>query len=672
MTTAVFPAPVATPAQAKVSGVVPAWHERSRVDWLRIIQLLLLVVLPCACFWPALNGAFLWDDDLLITKSPLVQSAAGLPQIWFSTIPLDYFPLTNTTFWVEWRLWGADPFGYHAVNLALHLASALLFWRLLHVLRVPGAWFGAVLFVIHPLTVASVAWVSERKNVLSMVFYLGSMICYVRSQEHAGGRTAWGRYLSALGLFVLAALSKSSVVMLPCILLLMAWWRTGRVQWRDLGRTVPFFAISLAAGLGTLWFQYHRAMTPESLVHSNPPLVRLVAAGHAICFYLGKVFWPQPLAMLYPRWNINAADVLGYLWPALVAALLAASWWGRRFWGRGPTMALGSFVLSLLPVSGLLHMSYFNYSNVSDHLAYLATPAVLALVGGALSLWYTRGGNASRAALIVMSGVVGLLGFGCFQRAEDFRDPERLWRSTLEINPHCFAAHNNLGLVFQERGRRDPGQLILAEAHFREALKIENHLPSAGVNLANVLRMEGRWAASADVYRKVLVVFPEAECFNNYGVSLLEMGDNPGARAAFRKALDLSPSMENAYYNLFGIELSDHHLPEACAMLRACLRLNPDSLQALTALVTVNLEQPDQPPLSPAAAEAIVAMAERSCQLTEYRGAQQLVLLSKAALAAGRRGEAAIVAARAHDAAVANGMFEMADTIQQYQNSLQP
>lgn len=672
MTTAVLPAPVAAPAPEKGFKAIPLRLERARVDWLRIVQLLLIVVLPCACFWPALNGAFLWDDDLLITKSPLVQSAAGLTRIWFSTIPLDYFPLTNTTFWLEWRLWGADPFGYHAVNLALHVASALLLWRLLSVLRVPGAWFGAMLFAIHPLNVASVAWISERKNVLSMAFYLGSMVCYVRSEERAAGRTAWGRYFGALGLFVLAAFSKSSVVMLPCILLLMAWWRTGRVHWRDLGRTLPFFVVSLGTGLVTLWFQHYRAMSADTLAHANPPLVRLVAAGHAICFYLGKVFWPRPLAMLYPRWNISAADAPGYLWPVAVVALLASIWWGRRFWGRGPAMALGTFVLSLLPVSGLLHMSYFSYSNVSDHLAYLAIPAILALVGATLSVWYARGGNVGHAMLIVMSGVVGLLCLGCFQRAEDFRDPERLWRSTLEINPHCFAAHNNLGLVFQERGRRDPGQLILAEGHFRAALKIENDLPSAGVNLANVLRMEGRWAASADMYRQVLAVFPEAECFNNYGVSLLEMGDNPGARTAFRKALDLSPGMENAYYNLYGIELSEHHLPEACALLRTCLRINPNSLQALTALVTLNLDQPGQPPLSPAAAEVMTLMAERTCQLTDYQGAPQLVLLSKATLATGRRNEAAIVAARAHSAADASGQSEMAAAIEQYQRSLQP
>ncbi len=642
----------------------------SRVDWLVIVQMLLLVVLPCACYWPSLNGAFLWDDDLLITKSPLIQSSAGLSQIWFSTIPFDYFPLTNTTFWVEWRLWGADPLGYHLLNFALHVTSSFLLWRLLRALQIPGAWFGALLFAVHPINVASVAWISERKNALSMVFYLGSLICHVRSEERPDG--ARSLYWAALGLFVLAALSKSSVVMLPCVLLLLVWGQTGKVNWRDLRRMLPFFAVSLAAGLLTIWFQYHRAITAENLAHANPPLVRLLVAGRAIGFYLGKIFWPRPLAMLYPRWEVSAADGWNYLWPVGVVAATAAVWWGRRFWGRGPAVALGTFVLGVLPISGLLHMSFFNYANVSDHLVYIAVPGILALVGAGLARWYGEPRNSSVAALIAMCLVAGLLCLGCFQRAEDFSSPEHLWRSTLEINPRCFAAHNNLGLVFQDRGRRDPGQLILAEGHFRQALKIDDQLETAGVNLANVLRMEGRWAQSAALYRRVLDAHPDADSFNNYGVSLLEMGDNTKAREAFYDALRLSPLMENAYYNLYGIELSEHHVPEACAMLRTCLRINPDSIPALTALVMMNVEQPDQPPLTPPAAEALMAMAERACQLTEYRSAQQLMLLSKATLAAGRRKEAADTAKRARYAAETDGQTDLVATIEQYQRTIQP
>ena len=306
--------------------------------------------------------------------------------------------------------------------------------------------------------------------------------------------------------------------------------------------------------------------------------------------------------------------------------------------------ALGSFVLGVLPVSGLLHMSFFNYANVSDHLVYVAVPGIVALAGAVLATAYARGGRAARVALAAASTVAGLLACGCFQRAEEFSSSERLWRSTLEVSPECSAAHNNLGLVMQDRGRHDPRQLIVAEEHFREALKIDHQIGTAGVNLANVLRMEGRWAESAAMYREVLDLYPEAESYNNYGVALLEMGDNAGARAAMHRALDLAPSMESAYYNLYGIELAEHRFPEACAMLRACLRINPDSVSALTSLLMLNLSRAGQPPLSPVAAETVMALAERACQLTQYRGAQQLLLWSKAALAAERRQEAAAIA----------------------------
>ena len=183
MSTAVLAAPATLRARETVSRPAPAPGDRARVDWVRIARTLLLIVLPCACYWPALNGSFLWDDDLLITKSPLVQAPGGLQHIWFSTVPFDYFPLTNTAFWLQWRLWADDPLGYHLVNLGLHVGSSFLLWRLLRALRVPGAWLGAVLFAVHPVTVASVAWIAECKNALSMVFYLGTLVCYVRSEE---------------------------------------------------------------------------------------------------------------------------------------------------------------------------------------------------------------------------------------------------------------------------------------------------------------------------------------------------------------------------------------------------------------------------------------------------------------------------------------------------------
>ncbi len=659
---------VAVPASTPLTATRP--QEGARVGWLQAARVLLLVLLPCACYWPAMRGEFLWDDDLLITRNPLLGSWEGLREIWFSTRPLDYFPLTNTSFWLEWSLWGTNSTGYHVVNLVLHVVSAFVFWRLLSALRLPGAWFGALLFAIHPINAASVGWIAERKNVLSMVFYLGSLLCFVRWRERTGVPGAWRSYLLSLGWYVLAALSKSSVVMLPCLLLLLTWWQDGRLRWRDFLRTAPFFAVSLAAGLLTMWFQYHRAMGAAGLAHARPLALRMLAAGQAIPFYLGKVVFPYPLAMLYPRWQLDLRNPVCYLAPLGLAALLAVGWWARRFWGRGPLVALGSFVLMVLPVSGLLPMSFFGYSDVSDHLVYVAVPGLFALAAAGLSWWYrTGGGWIQRATLVAMTLVVGTLSLACEQRAEEFGSAERLWRGTLEISPRAFAALNNLGLIYQERAHRDPRQLLVAEHYFRAALASEYQLRSAGINLANVLRMESHWAESADLYRQVLAVDPEAETYNNYGVTLLELGDDPKAREAFYHALRLDPSMVSAYYNLYGIEQAEHRLPQAFAALRACLRVDPQHVPSLVAMVMLNLDQAGQPP-PPAAAELLVATAERACQLTQYHQAQSLVALAKSLAAAGRPAEADKMAARAAETASANGQTDLVTAIADYRRSL--
>ena len=315
---------------------MPTNRLSQKPDWLGIAEALALVILACLCYWPSLGGGFLWDDNALIADDPLIQSFSGLRGIWFSTIPYDYFPLTYTSFWLEWPFWGADPLGYRVINLLLHILSALLFWRLLGRLRVPGAWMGALLFAVHPVNVASVAWIAERKNTLSMVFYLASVLCWVES-EGDRNRARW--YAGALGFFVLAALSKSSVVMLPCVLLLLVWWKRGRIAWIDLWRTVPFFGVSLVTGLTTVWFQLHRSMAQADLQRTAEPMwQRVLIAGHSLWFYLGKAVAPVRLSMIYPRWETVM------WWPlAAVTMLLLAAWLGADTLGPGAVHGAGVF-----------------------------------------------------------------------------------------------------------------------------------------------------------------------------------------------------------------------------------------------------------------------------------------------------------------------------------------
>ena len=287
-----------------------------------------LVLAAFAVYWPALRGPFLWDDFLVVHRNPLVTGELGPGAIWFR---MD-FPLTYVAFWLEWLAWGNHPAGYHVVNVLLHATSALLLWRLLVQLRTPMPWLAAMIFAVHPVCVASVAWISELKNTLSLPFFLLSLLWYLQFDSALrtsdfGLRTC-NRYWLSLLAFLLALLSKTSTVMLPTVLLACEWWRRGRISRRDWWRTSPFFVVALAFGLMSIWFQAHGAIAGAA-VQSESFWGRLAGAGMALWFYLGKALLPLNLCMIYPRWQINAASPLSYLplllWLALFGVCLALS-----------------------------------------------------------------------------------------------------------------------------------------------------------------------------------------------------------------------------------------------------------------------------------------------------------------------------------------------------------
>ena len=257
-------------------------HGFPRQDALALVALGLMVFVS---YLPAiLWGGFVWDDRMILTSSQAVQDWSGLWRLWSGdaytlddTMEGHYWPLVYTTFWLEHKLWGFAPRGYHIVSVLLHLVNTLLLWHLVRRLSVPGAWIVAAVFAVHPLHVESVAWVIERKDVLSGLFYLASALVWMRFVE----QPRRGRYVCSLALYAAGLLSKSIVITLPVALLLWHWWQQGRVTLTDLWRLVPFGVIGLVIVLGDLSF--YRSREALSLDYSLTE--RTLIAAHALWFY---------------------------------------------------------------------------------------------------------------------------------------------------------------------------------------------------------------------------------------------------------------------------------------------------------------------------------------------------------------------------------------------------
>ena len=352
--------------------------------WLFAIVLVVAVVLT---YQPAWQGGLIWDDDAHVTRSELC-SWQGLYRIWFDLRRHEqYYPLLHSAFWIEHQLWGRATLGYHLVNILLHAAAAVMVAMILRRLAVPGALLAAAVFALHPVQVESVAWITEQKNTLSAVFYLAAAWLYLRFDDQ---RKRWW-YACSLGLFVLGLLSKTVTATLPGALLVLFWWRRGRLSWRrDIVPLLPFFALGAGAGALTAWVE-RKLIGAQGAAFDLSIVQRVLIGGRAVCFYLGKLLWPSNVLFLYPRWNVSATIWWQYLFPAGALLLLAVAW-GLRRRLRGPLAGLLFFAGTLFPVLGLFNVFPFIYSFVADHFQYLASLGIIVLVSAGAALLLERRG----------------------------------------------------------------------------------------------------------------------------------------------------------------------------------------------------------------------------------------------------------------------------------------
>jgi Flp pilus assembly protein TadD len=518
-----------------------------------------------------LRGGWLWDDNNEVTENRILRDPDGLARLWFSPTGPDYFPLKSTWQWLEWQLWGPRPAGYHAASLGLHLLSALLVWQLFRRLGLRWAWLGGLLFAVHPLAVESVAWAAELKNTLSLPLLLLAMLGYLKYDDSGYASGARRRaYLGSLLCFLLAMLAKSSVVMLPAVLLLYAWWKRGRLAGRDLSAAAPFFAVSLALGLVTLRFQQHVAIGGWT-IDAGSPLLRLVRAGAAIGFYLQKAFAPAGLSPLYPQWSFPPLSPIVILHGLELIALLSLGWIYRASWGRHLLFGIGFFAINLLPVIGLVPISYMHYSWVADHFAYISIIGAAGLLAaGAGALARTAPGW-SKPVIGAAAILAALFALQSRLYAGTFHDSETLWTRVLADDPASWAAHYNLGFALAQAGRRPEGI-----AHYEAALRLKPDLAEAQNSLGIALAQQGHLPEAIEHLREALRLNPDyAQAHVNLGTAWSLLGRVPEEIMEYRTALRLNPDDAPAQIHL-GVTLLQAKRPaEAIPCFEAALRLDP-------------------------------------------------------------------------------------------------
>jgi tetratricopeptide (TPR) repeat protein len=540
--------------------------------WGASLLLLLLIAATLAAYYPAWHGGVLWDDDRHITRSDL-RSTEGLWRIWFDPgATQQYYPLTHSAFWVEHKLWADDTLGYHLVNIIVHALTAFLVAVILRRLAVPGAVLAALIFALHPVQVESVAWISELKNTLSGVFYLGAALAYLRFDEGRLKR----HYALAMALFVLALLSKTVTATLPAALLVTFWWRRGKLSWRrDARPLAPWLALGGAAGLVTAWIE--RTMVgAQGSEYQFTLIERCLIAGRVVWFYIGKLFWPANLMFIYPRWQVSQRVWWQYLYPLALAALLGVLWFLRKR-SRAPLAALLFFCGSLFPIMGFFNVYPFRYSFVADHFQYLASIGIIALVAAGLMSLLARVHFHPRTAAVSMTLLLGgALAVPTWSQSRQYADAMTLYRSTLSRNPASWMAHNNLGNALQSSGRLDD-----AIAQYNETLRLKPDFADAYNNLGDALQRQGRLAEAATSYQAALRLDPDlAGASYNLGNTLRDLGRLEDAVSQFRAAVMKEPGLAEAHCNLGAALDALGRVNEAVAEFKDAVRLKPDYITA--------------------------------------------------------------------------------------------
>jgi tetratricopeptide (TPR) repeat protein len=580
-------APSAKPSR-KVKRVV-APRER-RTNWLLGA---ILVIATIVVYAPAIGGGFIWDDPDYIVNNYALRNIQGLWDIWTNirSIP-QWYPLVHTTYWIEYHIWGLWPAGYHIVNVLLHAAGALLLWKLLRKLNVPGAWLAAAIFALHPIHVESVAWVTERKNTLSAFLYFAAALAYLKTsfgsvlvsmEETSLSPRDWKWYALSFLLFAGAMFSKTVSCSFPAAVLLAIWWKRGRLRLRDIYPLIPFFILGLTLAMVTSHLEKYRvgARGPEwtyAPTLMGELVFRTLVAGRAIWFYLWTNIYPVNLAFIYSRWHISTKLPWQYLFPICAALLVISLFMLRRRIGRGPVVAILFFIGTLFPALGYFNVYPMRFSWVADHFQHLASVGVTTLL--AAILWkFVRGRERNRwiASAVVLAPLAVL----SFHQSMIYQNAETLWRDTLKKSPDSWMVYTNLGNALVQEGKIDE-----AIPYHEKALQLAPNLHDTHWNVGVGLMRRGKIDEAEAEFKKAMAINPNgfAPAYDSLGKIEMSYRNTPDhmqkAEAYFKRAIEIAPSWGEGNYDYARLLERTGRIPEAIEHLRIAVANKPDYADA--------------------------------------------------------------------------------------------
>lgn len=568
------------------------WNDKTRA--------ILLFALAFLIYGFGITRGFDFDDVVYIRDNPLLQRPDALHTYWFTSEAFNYYPLFWSLLRGQWLLWGTNPIGYHLVNLLMHSVNAVLVWRIAREWRLPGAWWVAALFAVHPVNAQTVAWAAEQKNTWSFFFMALSLLAFIR--QRAGGGVA--QYGLSLLWFAAALACKTSTVFLPVFLAICYGFRREKGTLAVWLRLVPFYALGLAAGMTTVWFEKHR-VAAKSLLSTLSLWQRLEVSGATFWFYLEKALVPIHLTPMYHGWVDTSATTHTALPGILLVALLVTCALGWRRIGAPIALGLIYYALMLFPLLGIFDTNYFAYSLVADHWQYHALPGVIVAVVAALQRlaqrWPRLAAYPNAAGGLAVLGVAGLAS----AHLAHFEDPRSLWNYVVAENPDAWIGWYNLGIVLADD--HQPAQAIAA---YRRSIQVKADYFQSHYNLANSLSKQGQVAEAEREYLAAeKLKDDDADAHNNRAVALMRLDRETDAEAEFTRALALDPTETSARVNLIAILLKRGQVKEAAGHLQKTGPLNEANAHRIAEAIRAGLQIPN-PPM-----RALDEFATRACAL---------------------------------------------------------